>query len=209
MIVVFAGPTFHGLSPRAFNGVEIRAPAVFGDVIRAAREGATAIGLIDGYFEQSQSVWHKEILLALDEGVQIFGAASLGALRAVECEAFGMVGVGEIFAEYRNGIRHLDADVAVTFGPAELDFVPLSLSQVDVEHTLMAMCAQELISTNDAELIKTSSREIYFKNRTIAALARANGVLSPSGFAEMLTRNWVNKKQQDCKVLLDAIQRIA
>ena len=45
---------------------------------KAVIEGATVIGLIDGFFENVASVWHKEILFALSEGVQVFGAASMG-----------------------------------------------------------------------------------------------------------------------------------
>ena len=41
-----------------------------------------AIGIIDGYFQQVPSVWHKEILWAMAQGVHVFGSASMGALRA-------------------------------------------------------------------------------------------------------------------------------
>ena len=45
---------------------------------------AEAIGIIDGYFERVPSVWHKEILWAMAEGIHVFGSASMGALRAAE-----------------------------------------------------------------------------------------------------------------------------
>ncbi|MEJ0097006.1 MAG: TfuA-like protein [Bauldia sp.] len=51
---------------------------------KAVLAGASVIGLVDGVFENVASVWHKEILYALSEGVQVFGAASMGALRAAD-----------------------------------------------------------------------------------------------------------------------------
>ena len=59
------------------------------------RESAPrAIGIIDGVFLDVASVWHREILWALSQGVHVFGAASMGALRAAELDGFGMRGVG-------------------------------------------------------------------------------------------------------------------
>ena len=70
------------------------------------------IGIIDGGFEYTAPVWHKEILYALSAGTRVLGAASMGALRAAECHSFGMTGVGSIFKEYRDGTRIDDSDVA-------------------------------------------------------------------------------------------------
>ena len=75
-------------------GVDAARPGEAGDLYRAARGGARVIGLVDGVFEDRPTVWHKEILWALDRGVRVLGAASLGALRAAECAPFGMEGVG-------------------------------------------------------------------------------------------------------------------
>jgi len=47
---------------------------------------------------------HHELLDALEEGVAVFGGASMGALRAAELWQHGMVGVGKIFRAYRDGI---------------------------------------------------------------------------------------------------------
>ena len=88
MKVVFVGPSFPDIGK--LSDVEIRPPACQGDVMRAVRDGATAIGLIDGQFEFVAPVWHKELLFALSQNIGVFGAASMGALRAAECAAFGM-----------------------------------------------------------------------------------------------------------------------
>ena len=85
-----------------------------------------AIGIIDGYFQWAPAVWHKEILWAIQQGVHVFGAASMGALRAAELAPFGMRGVGRIFEAYRDGVLpgsgdepfEDDDEVAVVHGPA-------------------------------------------------------------------------------------------
>lgn len=111
-------------------------PAANGDVYRAVSAAPTAIGLVDGYFENVPAVWHKEILYALSQGVHVFGAASMGALRAAELSEFGMVGVGAIFAAYRDNRLEDDDEVAVVHGPAELDYLPVSEAMVNVRATV-------------------------------------------------------------------------
>ncbi len=106
-------------------GVAFAPPAEAGDLYRAARAGARVIGLVDGVFEDRPTVWHKEILLALANGVRVLGAASLGALRAAECDAFGMEGVGAIFAAARAAGSRTTTSVAVAHAPRELDWTPL------------------------------------------------------------------------------------
>ena len=101
--IVFAGPSIYGFDEAILAAVEIRPPAACGDILRACRDNAARIGLIDGIFESGPSAWHKEILFALSAGIEVFGAASMGALRAAECHHFGMQGVGRVFEQYRSG----------------------------------------------------------------------------------------------------------
>ena len=69
-------------------------------MLRASRERVQRIAIIDGYFERMAAVWHKEILVALEKGIAVWGAASMGALRAAELAPFGMVGVGAIYQAF-------------------------------------------------------------------------------------------------------------
>lgn len=111
------------------------------------RQGARTIGLIDGLYGDCAAVWHKEILFALSSGIAVFGAASMGALRAAECEAFGMIGIGDIFEAYRDSHRVSDADVAVSHAPGELGYRPLTIALVDAEATLAA-CGDAITPKN-------------------------------------------------------------
>jgi hypothetical protein len=130
MKVLFVGPTLYGeiAGDRLDRAPELRCrgPARQGDIARAVLDGATAIGLVDGRYEDVAAPWHKEILFALRHGVAVLGGGSIGALRAVECAPFGMIGIGAIFEAYASGARVDDSDVAQLHAPAELDYAPLA-----------------------------------------------------------------------------------
>jgi hypothetical protein len=61
---------------------QFRPPVVMGDVYRLVRPAAgrppARIAIIDGLFEQVPAVWHKELLYAMERGVEVSGAASMG-----------------------------------------------------------------------------------------------------------------------------------
>src|SRR5258708_5321121 len=102
-VVVFVGPTLPLETARLELDAIYRPPVAQGDVWRAARLNPRAIGIIDGYFEGVPTVWHKEILWAMAQGIHVVGAASMGALRAAELKDFGMEGVGPIYEAFVRG----------------------------------------------------------------------------------------------------------
>ena len=177
--VIFAGPSLFGYRHLVPVGVEIRAPAGRGDVLLALRQGASRIGLVDGYFGDRPSVWHKEILLAISEGVAVLGAASMGALRAAECSACGMIGIGQIFADYLHGLRTADSDVAVLHGPEELGFAPLTVAQVDAEAAIGWMEEHGRVTHDQARHLRVAARDLNFRDRTWVAIRVAAGLPRP------------------------------
>ena len=112
-LVVFLGPTLPHDDARDVLDAEYRRPAAQGDVLRVGAPPAEGHRPIDGVFERVPAVWHKEILFALSEGVHVYGAASMGALRAAELDAFGMRGVGTVYRAYADGVLEDDDEVAV------------------------------------------------------------------------------------------------
>ena len=198
--VVFAGPSIFGREVDA--SLELRPPAGCGDILRAVADGAPAIGLIDGLFETQASVWHKEILYALWIGVPVLGAASMGALRAAECAAFGMVGIGGIVAEYLSGARTADSDVGVAHAPAELGYAPLSVALVDAEATLAALVAVGQLAAAEGATLLDSARGMHFKLRTWETVLEGwpDEVIAAAAAQP-------SRKQADAMALLDAMRR--
>src|SRR5258708_39401141 len=112
-------------------------PAEQGDVYNVVTSSEpAAIGLIDGRFHDVPAVWHKEILWALHLGVRVYGAASMGALRAVELHPYGMRGTGWIFESFLDGTFEDDDEVAVSHGDQEVNFAPGSDAMVNIRRTL-------------------------------------------------------------------------
>src|SRR5207237_10462224 len=84
--VIFAGPSWPPALRPADARFDWQPPVRQGELYRAALTRPAAIGVVDGYFEVVPTVWHKEILWAMARGIHVFGAASMGALRAAELD---------------------------------------------------------------------------------------------------------------------------
>ncbi|UVC12314.1 antibiotic resistance protein (plasmid) [Rhizobium sp. TH2] len=209
MKIVFAGPSLSGLQRAAEASVEFRGPAFQGDVYRAVANGANVIGIIDGFFESVSSIWHKEILHALSCGVSVFGAASMGALRAVECMEFGMIGVGEIFEAYKNGSILDDDAVALAHAPRELSYKPLTVPLVNVMWTAAAWRDRDLISAEEAVHLLNAAQGLYFKDRTWRdVIDRAR--VPPDRAAEILAlakSAAIDRKSLDAQMLVELVEK--
>ena len=182
MKVLFVGPSLAGAdclradqvgSSGGTGDFVVRGPAQQGDLLRAVFDGAMVIGLVDGLYEAVAAVWHKEILFALSEGVQVFGAASMGAMRAAECASFGMVGVGQVYERYATGDLDDDAAVAQIHAPAELGYMPLTEALVNVEATVAALLASGLVSAAEAAQLCATAADQHFKERTYPGIIAA------------------------------------
>jgi hypothetical protein len=169
MRILFAGPSLYGTTPD-LTGIVLRGPAMQGDIARAVLEGATAIGLIDGYFDAVAAPWHKEILFALASGIAMLGSSSMGALRAAECAPFGMRPIGAIAEAYCSGILDDDAAVALSHGPAELGYPPLTEPLVEVQPTLERLRQLGLLSNGELGQLWDEANRLYFKDRTDEAI---------------------------------------
>ncbi|MCF3640593.1 antibiotic resistance protein [Rhizobium sp. TRM95111] len=209
MKIVFAGPTAPAALRPVHRDVSYRAPARQGDLYRAVAEGATVIGLVDGIYEQVPAVWHKEILFALAEGVQVLGAASMGALRAAECAPFGMVGVGEIYRQYASGEVVDDGDVAQVHGPAELGHLALTEALVNVRATLRKLADLGIVSVEERATLLSAAEALNFRDRTYATILAAAKQIDDDRRGALLRavrQNLVDLKRKDA---LDLIRTVA
>jgi len=163
--IVFLGPSLpRELAAELLPGATFLPPIRRGDLRPLLDEPPAAVGIVDGEFFQSLAVSPKEILPLLERGVPVYGSSSMGALRAVELENYGMRGVGRIFELFRRGRLIADDEVALTFCPATLR--PLSEPLVNIRLALSAAHRAGIISL--AELIGLTRRmkALYFPERT-------------------------------------------
>src|SRR5260221_5039850 len=124
------------------------------------------IALIDGAFRGVAAVRHKEILWAMSQGIHVFGAASMGALRAAELAEFGMAGVGVVFEDFRSGRLEDDDEVAVDHAPAELGYVALSDAMVNIRATLLAATREGIIGDDACNAMIAVAKDTFYRQRT-------------------------------------------
>jgi hypothetical protein len=207
-VVVFRGPTVtaaevHAVLPDA----QCRPPAGQGDVHRAVLAGATVVALIDGTFERGPAVWHKEILDALARGVTVLGAASMGALRAVECGAYGMRAVGRIAAAYADGSLTDDDEVTVAHLDAEHDWRCVSEALVNTRATLAEAVTEEIIDADTAADLIALAKQAFYAERSwprLFADATAAGV-DTNALRAWLPGHRVDAKHRDAQELLTVV----
>jgi len=200
---VFVGPT---LAASEIRDAVVHPPVAVGDILTLiAKRGVTRIAIIDGYFERMAAVWHKELLHALEKGIAVYGAASMGALRAAELHAFGMVGVGAIFQAYKRGDYTADDEVAVAHLPAEYGYRATSDALVNIR---AGLASSTVPAATRAALLELA-RARFYRDRSWHQLVedgRAAG-LPARHLAAIAAMPKPDQKAADARALLRALRR--
>jgi hypothetical protein len=210
--IIFAGPSLPPrLRPADAPEIEWRPPVRQGELYRVALTRPAAIGVIDGYFEVVPTVWHKELLWAMAQGIHVFGAASIGALRAAELDVFGMRGIGQIYEAYRDGVLEDDDEVAVLHGPEELGYPPLTEAMVNIRATLEDAARCDILAPEIARRLTEIAKGMFYKERSYEAVlqtAAASGFPAAPlrAFANWLPAGRVDQKLRDAEAMLFAIR---
>ena len=182
-----------------------------GDVYALVASRAIAgdrIAIVDGVFEQVPAVWHKEILFALECGVAVYGASSMGALRAAELYPFGMRGHGRIFAAFRDGGLDDDDEVAIAHATGDAGYRPLSDAMVSLRFGLEALCDEGAITAADCSALTAASKARHYSARSwgaVVADARMRGLDEAAVAALQAARRRFDVKGDDARSLLDRL----
>ncbi|MFG3287129.1 TfuA-like protein [Streptomyces sp. NPDC048111] len=186
-IAVFAGPSLVGSPFLELIAAVLRPPVRAGDLPALVNEldpGAQLL-IIDGEFGQSQAVTLTEIRDVAEAGFRLYGASSMGALRAVECAPVGMVGIGRIWADYASGRLVADDEVALTYDAES--YAPFTVPLVSVRR-LTELLAGFGASHEEAALFLAEARAVHFRERSFSCLKRIATTTLPSATAEAAHR---------------------
>ncbi|MFD7256071.1 TfuA-like protein [Streptomyces sp. NPDC059874] len=165
-VVVYAGPTISAADVRAaLPEAEVRPPAGRGDLLADQWQPGDVVVVIDGYFRERRSVGHKEILQVLTEGVDVVGAASMGALRAAELVPCGMRGLGAVYEMYASGEIDGDDEVGVLHGPAEMGYPAQTVALVNLRYGCKEGAETELIPAEAGQRIVAAAAALPFTHR--------------------------------------------
>lgn len=164
--IIYLGPTLPRDEAVKILDADYRDPAKKGDFLMLSQDSDEKkyVGFIDGVFLHDYPPPPIEVYhLATRKNIELVGASSLGALRAVELEKFGMKGIGKIFQMYKNGIINADDEVAVTFvrGSNTLQ----SEAMIDIRFNLFLAYRKGVITNDTKKRFAKVAKRIYFPFR--------------------------------------------
>jgi hypothetical protein len=209
-LVCTLGPTLTNEEAVAIlPGVEIKSPVAHGDVLRWDLASGDVLAIIDGLFFQAAAIRHKEIIELLSRNVRVLGASSMGALRAVELDKYGMEGVGRVYRLFRAGVLDGDDEVAVLHTSAEDGYRQSTEALVNVRYTCRAAVQRGVLRREEAESLIASAKDLPFSRRTWSEMLRA----VPDGMSELrrrtleedLAANSIDVKREDAIRLLSQL----
>ena len=203
--LVFLGPSLALAEARRIcPDAQFHPPVRFGDLYALGGDPPGQVLLIDGVFHDDTPVWQREILELLQAGWQVLGASSMGALRALELEPYGMVGLGTIFEWYRSGAIEGDDEVALLHGVAEVGYLPLTVPLVDVRHVLGELEAQGALTAVQVSNVLSALKRMGHGARThdaVLALVKAHGA-EVAAVRDRLSDRARSLKAQDARLAL-------
>jgi hypothetical protein len=211
-IVVYAGPTIsHDEVRSVLPEAQVRPPVARGDLLREEWTQDDTAVIIDGYFRERLSVGHKEILWLLNEGMQVIGGASMGALRAAELNLYGMRGVGSVFDMYATGEVNGDDEVAVLHGPGDVGYPALTVAMINIRYGCREGAKTGLVPTAIGERIVDAAKATPFTHRTWAELEEALGPDSRNSLRtleQMIGTGEWDLKRLDAMLALRVVSRL-
>ena len=175
--VLFAGPTL----ARAYQirrdiplpRFEIVPPIRRGDLpamVRGRPPGVVVIA--DGVFHAALAVGHAEIRATIAAGWRVYGVSSMGAIRAAEMHAHGMIGFGEVFEWYAHGDRDVRDDEVALVHERDPPFRELSEPLVHIRRLLDHLVAETAITRDKATAVGDDLASRWFGERTLGLVAQ-------------------------------------
>ena len=212
-IIVYAGLSIHFDEAREIldssedNEVIYKRPIKRGDLNLALKEHPDIIVIIDGVFHQNSAVGHKEILSVIDSGVKVFGASSMGALRASELDTLGMTGIGYVYNQYASGEVDSDDDVAVMLDSETLE--SLSEPLINMKYVFTNAVSENIISESEKDELLSIAKKTYYPKRNYSqTLSESNLDDDKKDKLIDFIRQSPDIKKEDARKLLEHVKNM-
>jgi len=202
--VIFTGPSLHPGEAATLLDATYLPPIKRGDLEPLIASKPRAVGIVDGEFYQSLAVAPKEVLALLEAGVAVYGAASMGALRAVELHRYGMIGVGSVFRLFRAGV--LDADDEVALAYSSETYRAVSDPLVNTRYALRAAVRRGILRRAEAAEIVSAVKRLYFPERTRGAILSVARKVAGCDLQDFLADEANDVKRRDARLLVERIR---
>ena len=211
--IVFLGPSLKLDKAKKIINAEFKPPAKKGDFIKLSLMSETRkVVLIDGVFLQDYPPTPIEVFQVISKSnFKVYGASSIGALRAVELEKFGMEGIGKIFELYKKGIINSDDEVAVTF---DSDYNLISEAMIDIRYNIFLAWKHQIIDKETKQIMTKLAKRIYFPYRSYDNIIEKSLDLFPSNrkfilkFKDYILSNRISLKELDALTTLKYVSSL-
>ena len=143
--------------------------------------------------------------MAMSRGIAVFGSASMGALRAAELAAFGMIGVGRVFGDYARGAIEDDDEVALAHATAEFGYRSLSEPMVNIRYTLRRAESEGILGPGPCETLIAQVKRIPYPQRSFECVLDEAGGLGGGereALRAWLPANRIDQKREDAVMML-------
>ena len=214
--IVYLGPTLRREEAVKILDADYRDPAKKGDFLKLSQDSDEKkyVGFIDGVFLHDYPPPPIEVYhLATRKNIELIGASSLGALRAVELEKFGMKGIGKIFQLFKNGVINADDEVAVTF--VRGSNILQSEAMIDIRFNLFLAYKKGIITNETKKGFAKIAKSIYFPFRNYEDLINLTQQKCPSihdeleNFRSYILKNRDSLKARDAVKLLKYLKTVS
>jgi TfuA protein len=214
--IVYLGPTLNREEASKILDADYRDPAKKGDFLRLSltSDEKKYVGFIDGVFLHDYPPSPIEVYhLATRKNIELIGASSLGALRAVELEKFGMKGIGKIFQLFKKGILNADDEVAVTF--VRDKNILQSEALIDIRFNLFLAYKKGIITKQTKKRFVKIAKNIYFPFRNYDDVIKLTQEQFPSihdeleNFRDYIVKNRDSLKARDAIKLLKYLKTVS
>lgn len=202
--IVFVGPSIPiDIAKRTLPHADYRPPIRRGDLDEVS--GGSIVGIIDGVFAQTLAISPGEIRDAIQRGVVVYGAASMGALRAAEIP--NVVGVGRIYDMYRNGALERDDEVALLFD--DDGFRPLTEPLVNVRHAVDRLVRCATLSRDAGNAIVEAASRLHYTERTYDSILGSSSLAANRDANDIIALlRGFDLKRDDAQFLLETLAQV-
>lgn len=192
--VIFVGPTADESSLEQIHasGFEVLPPIRRGDLKAMSTVKPGILAIVDGRFHQCLSVGHAEIRGALEQGWEIWGIASMGAIRAREMNQLGVRGYGRVYEHFLSNDDFQDDEVSLLHSP-DPPYVAVSEPLIHLRYFVRHLQEETVLSVDDARKVVDALKVLWFGERSIARMLEmiaSIAGLNARARADALSSDW-------------------
>jgi hypothetical protein len=169
LMIIFAGPSLTPTSVKLIDdlSLDLREPVRRGDIQKLLnKKQGEPIAIVDGLFNQVLSVGHQEIMDGVEQGFEIWGLCSMGAIRAYELRNFGMKGFGKVYSRFFEMEDFQDDELALLHEP-EFPYSTFTEPMVHYRACVEYLLREGMLDKNQSDNILSQLKKIYFGDRTL------------------------------------------